>query len=60
MENGDSSTALAGIGYDVLNDLVLDAHLEPLSVGKRNRYMEAVKSKSRADLFNTIFVFDRD
>ncbi len=60
--NGDSPTALASIAYDVLNDLILDAHLEPLSVGERNlaiRHMEAVKSKSRADLFYTMFVFDR-
>ena len=60
--NGDSPTALASIAYDVLNDLVLDAHLEPLSVGERSlaiRHMEAIKNKSRANLFYTIFVFDR-
>ena len=59
---GDSPTALASIAYEVLNDLILDAHLEPLSVGERNlaiRHMEEIKSKSRADLFYTMFVFDR-
>lgn len=59
---GDSPTALASIAYDVLNDLVLDAHLEPLNVGERTlaiRHMEAIRDKNRANLFYTMFVFDR-
>lgn len=57
-----SPTAIASVAYDVLNSRVLDAQLEPMSIGERTlavRHMEHIKSKARANLLYTMFVFDR-
>lgn len=57
-----SPTAIASVAFDVLNDRVLDAQLEPISVDERTlaiRHMENIKSKARTNLLYTIFVFDR-
>lgn len=57
-----SPTAIASVAFDVLNDRVLDAQLEPMSVDERTlaiRHMDNIKSKARTNLLYTIFVFDR-
>lgn len=57
-----SPTAIASVAYDVLNNRVLDAQLEPVSVDERTlaiRHMENIKSKARTNLLYTMFVFDR-
>jgi len=57
-----SPTAIASVAFDVLNERILDAQLEPVSVDERTlavRHMENIKSKARADLLYTMFVFDR-
>lgn len=57
-----SPTAIASIAYDVLNDRILDAQFEPLSIGERTlaiRHMNNIRLHHRADLLYTIFVFDR-
>ena len=57
-----SPTATASVAFDVLNDRVLDAQLEPMGIGERSlaiRHMENMKSKARTNLLYTIFVFDR-
>lgn len=63
MGRGASSpSAIASVAFDVLNDRVLDAQLEPISVDERTlavRHIENIKSKTRTDLLYTIFVFDR-
>ena len=53
---------IASVAFDVLNDRVLDAQLEPISIDERTlamRHMENIKSKARTNLLYTIFVFDR-
>lgn len=57
-----SPTAIASVAFDVLNDRVLDAQLEPISIDERTlaiRHMENIKSKARTNLLYTMFVFDR-
>lgn len=57
-----SPTASASVAFDVLNERVIDAQLEPVSAGEQTlaiRHMENIKSKARTDLLYTIFVFDR-
>lgn len=57
-----SPTAIASVAYDVLNNRILDAQLEPLSIDERTlaiRHMKNIKSKARASLLYTMFVFDR-
>ena len=57
-----SPTAIASVAFDVLNNRVLDAQLEPISVDERTlaiSHMENIKSKARTNLLYTIFVFDR-
>lgn len=57
-----SPSAIASVAFDVLNDRVLDAQLEPISVDERTlaaRHMENIKIKARTDLLYTIFVFYR-
>lgn len=57
-----SPTAIASIAYDVLNERILDAHLEPLGVDERTlaiRHLEAIKAKNMVNLFYSMFVFDR-
>lgn len=57
-----SPTAIASVAFDVLNDCVLDAQLEPISIDERTlaiRHMENIKSKARTNLLYTMFVFDR-
>lgn len=57
-----SPTAIASVAYDVLNNRVIDAQLEPVSVDERTlaiRHMENIKSKARTNLLYTMFVFDR-
>ncbi len=57
-----SPTAIASVAFDVPNERVLDAQLEPISVDGRTlaaRHMENIKSKARTDLLYTLFVFDR-
>lgn len=58
----NSPTAIASVAFDVLNDRVLDAQFEPVSVDERTlaiRHMENIKSKARTNLLYTMFVFDR-
>ena len=60
--DASSPTALASIAYDVLNNHIIDAQFEPLSVGERNlakRHIENIRCNNRLDLFYTMFVFDR-
>ena len=48
-----SPTAIASVAFDVLNDRVLDAQLEPISIDERTlaiRHMENIKSKARTNL----------
>ena len=57
-----SPTAIASIAYDVLNDRILDAQFEPMSVDERTlavRHMEHIKEKCRTNLLYTMFIFDR-
>lgn len=57
-----SPTAIASVAFDVLNHRILDAQLEPMSIGERTlaiRHMQNIKSKARTNLLYTIFVFDR-
>ena len=57
-----SPTAIASVAFDVLNNRVLDAQLESVSVDERTlaiRHMDNIKSKARTNLLYTIFVFDR-
>ena len=57
-----SPTAIASVAFDVLNNRILDAQLEPISVDERTlavRHMENIKSRARTDLLYTMFVFDR-
>ena len=57
-----SPTAIASIAYDVLNDRILDAQLEPMSVDERTlaeRHMGHIKNKRRTNLLYTMFIFDR-
>lgn len=59
---GRQVIAIASVAFDVLNNRVLDAQLEPISVDERTlviRHMENIKSKARTNLLYTIFVFDR-
>ena len=49
----NSPTAIASVAFDVLNDRVLDAQFEPVSVDERTlaiRHMENIKSKARTNL----------
>ena len=58
----NSPTAIASVAFDVLNDRILDAQFEPVSVDERTlaiRHMENIKSKARTNLLYTMFVFDR-
>ena len=58
----NSPTAIASVAFDVLNNRVLDAQLEPISIDERTlaiSHMENIKSKARTNLLYTIFVFDR-
>ena len=60
--NASSPTAIASIAYDVLNERILDAQFEPLSVDERTlakRHMTAIKADNRVNLFYSMFVFDR-
>ena len=60
--NASSPTAIASIAFDVLNERIPDAQLEPLCVDERTlakRHMEAIKADERVDLLNSMFVFDR-
>lgn len=57
-----SPTAIASIAYDVLNERILDAQLEPLHIGERVlaiRHMNNIRNSHRTDLLYTMFVFDR-
>ena len=57
-----SPTAIASVAFDVLNDRILDAQLEPMGVDERTlamRHMENIKSNARTNLLYTMFVFDR-
>ena len=57
-----SPTAIASVAYDVLNNRILDAQFEPMSVDERTlavTHMEQIKSKARTNLLYTMFVFDR-
>ena len=57
-----SPSAIASIAYDVLNETILDAQFEPLSVDERSlaiMHLEAIKAQNRVNLFNSVFVFDR-
>lgn len=57
-----SPTAIASVAFDVLNNRVLDAQLEPISVDERTlavRHMDNLKNKARTDLLYTMFIFDR-
>ena len=57
-----SPTAIASVAFDVLNNRILDAQLEPISIDERTlaiRHMENIKSKARTNLLYTMFVFDR-
>ena len=61
-QDASSPTAIASIAYDSLNDIVLDAQFEPLSVDERTlakRHMMSIKSKDLTDLGHAMFVFDR-
>lgn len=58
----NSPTAIASVAYDVLNQRVLDAQFEPMSMDERSlalRHMKNIKSKARTNLLYTMFVFDR-
>jgi len=60
--DASSPTAIASIAYDVLNEMILDAQLEPLSVGERElamRHVRTIKAKNMVDLRYSMFVFDR-
>lgn len=60
--DASSPTAIASIAFDVLNERILDAQLESLSVDERTlakRHMEAIKADERVNLLNSLFVFDR-
>ena len=60
--DASSPTAIASIAFDVLNERIPDAQLEPLCVDERTlakRHMEAIKADERVDLLNSMFVFDR-
>lgn len=60
--DANSPTAIASVAYDVLNERILDAQLEPVCIDERTlamRHMDIIKSKSRTDLLYTMFVFDR-
>lgn len=57
-----SPTAIASVAYDVLNNRILDAQFESMSVDERTlavTHMENIKSKARTNLLYTMFVFDR-
>ena len=57
-----SPTARASIAFDVLNERILDAQLEPMAIGERTlamRHMLDIKSQGRVDLLRSVFVFDR-
>lgn len=57
-----SPTAIASIAFDVLNNRILDAQLEPMGVDERTlavRHMDHIKRKSRTNLLYTMFIFDR-
>lgn len=57
-----SPTAIASIAYDVRNNRILDAQLEPISVDERTlavRHLDNIKSKKRTNLLYTMFIFDR-
>lgn len=57
-----SPTANASVAFDVLNNRVLDAQLEPMSVDERTlaiRHMDNIKAKHRTNLLYTMFIFDR-
>lgn len=57
-----SPTARASVAFDVLNDRILDAQLEPMSVDERTlaiRHMDNIKSRALTNLLYTMFVFDR-
>lgn len=58
----NSPTAIASVAYDVLNQRVLDAQFEPMSMDERSlalRHMKNIKNKARTNLLYTMFVFDR-
>ena len=60
--DASSPTALASIAYDMLNNRILDAQLEPQCVGERAlaiRHMDNIRKHQRTDLLYTMFVFDR-
>lgn len=60
--DASSPTALASVAFDVLNNRILDAQLEPVSVDERTlavRHMNQIKNKARTDLLYTMFIFDR-
>ena len=61
-QDASSPTAIASIAYDSLNDIILDAQFEPLSVDERTlakRHMLSIKSGCLTDLGHAMFVFDR-
>lgn len=60
--DASSPTAIASIAFDVLNERILDAQFEPLSIDERTlamRHMAAIKAKNRVDLLRAMLVFDR-
>ena len=60
--DSSSPTAIASTAYDVLNELILDAQFESLSVDERTlamRHMEEIKTKNRVNLSYAMFIFDR-
>ena len=60
--DASSPTAIASIAFDVLNERILDAQFEPLSIDERTLamcHMAAIKAKNRVDLLRAMFVFDR-
>ena len=57
-----SPTAIASVAFDVLNNRVLDARLEPVSVDERTlavMHMDSLKGRARTNPLYTMFVFDR-
>ena len=60
--DASSPTALASIAFDVLNERVLEAEFEPLTVDERTlalRHLQNIQAKNRVDLTQAMFVFDR-
>lgn len=60
--DASSPTAIASVALDVLRGLILDAQFEPIDVDERTlaiRHMKNIRDKARANLFYTMFIFDR-